>query len=284
MNKMVEETVKNMMRPGERTGKDYIGEDGLLYCGQCHEPKEAYFDQEKIGVLGIKKHPRECECRRQKRKEEEQYREQQRHEAVVRELKEHCFSDRSMKEWTFENDKGLSENTVLAKLYVKDWETMKAENTGYLFWGAVGTGKSFLAGCIANALLEQEIEVRMNNFAEVLNDLSANFSEKNTYIKNLCRVPLLILDDFGMERGTEYGLEQIYAVIDGRYRSGKPLIATTNLTLQELKNPQDTAHARIYDRLLEMCVPVHFKGESFRKRTAQEKLGRMQKRIKEEMR
>ena len=90
-----------------------------------------------------------------------------------------------MKEWTFKNDKGLSGNIGLAKLYVKDWETMKAENTGYLFWGAVGTGKSFLAGCIANALLEQEIAVRMNNFAEMLNDLSANFSEKNTYIKNL---------------------------------------------------------------------------------------------------
>ena len=164
MNKVVEETVKNMMQPGERTREDYIGEDGLLYCGQCHEPKEAYFNQEKVGVLGIKKHPRECECRRQKRKEEEQYREQQRHEAVVRELKEHCFSDRSMKEWRFKNDKGLSENTVLAKLYVKDWETMKAENTGYLFWGAVGTGKSFLAGCIANALLEQEIEVRIKKF------------------------------------------------------------------------------------------------------------------------
>ena len=43
MNKMVEETVKNMMQPGERNGEDYIGEDGLLYCGQCHEPKEAYF-------------------------------------------------------------------------------------------------------------------------------------------------------------------------------------------------------------------------------------------------
>ena len=128
---------------GERTGEDYIGEDGLLYCGQCHEPKEAYFDQEKVGVLGIKKHPRECECRRKKRKEEEQYREQQRHGAVVRELKEHCFSNKSMQEWTFENDKGLSENTVLAKLYVKDWETMKAENTGYLFWGAVEPGKVF---------------------------------------------------------------------------------------------------------------------------------------------
>ena len=50
MNKMVEETVKNMMQLGERTREDYIGEDGLLYCGQCHEPKEAYFNQEKVGV------------------------------------------------------------------------------------------------------------------------------------------------------------------------------------------------------------------------------------------
>ena len=123
----------------------------------------------------------------------------------------------------------------------------------------------------------------MNNFAEVLNDLSANFSEKNTYIKNLCRVPLLILDDFGMERGTEYGLEQIYMVIDSRYRSGKPLIVTTNLTLHDLTHPQDTAHARIYDRLKEMCVPVQFKGESFRKLTAREKLDRMKEGLKEEV-
>ena len=49
--------------------------------------------------------------------------------------------------------------------------------------------------------------------------------------------PLLILDDFGMERGTEYGLEQVYSVIDSRYRSGKPLIVTTNLTLDDLPEP-----------------------------------------------
>lgn len=54
MNKMVEETVKNMIQLGEKTGEDYIGEDGLLYCGKCHGPKEAYFDQEKVGFLGIK--------------------------------------------------------------------------------------------------------------------------------------------------------------------------------------------------------------------------------------
>ncbi len=78
---------------------------------------------------------------------------------------------------------------------------------------------------------------------------------------------LLIIDDFGMERGTEYGLEQVYNVIDSRYRSRKPLIVTTNLTLEELQHLEDTAHARIYDRLLEMCSPLLYRGEFEESRT-----------------
>ena len=90
---------------------------------------------------------------------------------------------------------------------------------------------------------------------------------------------LHILDDFGMERGTEYGLEQVFNVIDSRYRSGKPLIVTTNLALDDLRNPEDTAHSRIYDRLLSMCVPVRFTGDNFRQETAQRKMESMKKLI-----
>ena len=134
---------------------------------------------------------------------------------------------------------------------------------------------------IANALMEKEVAVRMTNFATILNDLSASFEGRNEYISRLCSYPLLILDDFGMERGTEYGLEQVYSVIDSRYRSGKPLIATTNLTLEELQHPQDTPHARIYDRLTSMCAPVRFTGSNFRKETAQEKLERLKQLMKQ---
>ena len=123
--------------------------------------------------------------------------------------------------------------------------------------------------------MEREISVCMTNFALILNDLAASFKDRNGYIARLCSFPLLILDDFGMERGTEYGLEQVYNVIDSRYRSGKPLIVTTNLTLEELQNPEDTPHARIYDRLMEMCTPVRFTGENFRKATAQAKMERL---------
>ena len=59
------------------------------------------------------------------------------------------------------------------------------------------------------------------------------------------------------------------------YRSRKPLIVTTNLTLDEIRYPQDTAHARIYDRLLEMYVPISCIGVSLRKENAQEKLERL---------
>ena len=110
-------------------------------------------------------------------------------------------------------------------------------------------------------------------------ELAASFENRNEYISRLCRYPLLILDDFGMECETKYGLEQVFNVIDSRYRSGKPLIVTTNLTLDDLHNPEDTAHSRIYDRLLSMCVPVRFTGDNFWQETAQRKMESMKKLI-----
>jgi DNA replication protein DnaC len=251
--------------------EDYTGEDGLLYCGKCHTPKQ--FRMDKPPMEG-KLFPHRCKCEQERfEKQEAEYR-LQKHLQTVYELKRQGFTDPEMKKWTFENDNGNCSQMENARFYVENWEDMRKENVGYLLWGKVGTGKSFFAGCIANALMEKEIPVRMTNFALILNDLSS-FEGRNEYIERLCRPPLLIIDDFGMERGTEYGLEQVYNVIDSRYRSRKPLIVTTNLSLDTLQNPQDTAHTRIYDQLLEMCVPIRFAGESFRRQTAKEKLDRL---------
>ena len=77
-----------------------------------------------------------------------------------------------------------------------------------------------------------------------------------------------IIDDLGVERSTEYAMEQMFFVIDSRYRSRRPMIITTNLKLAELKNPPDLAHARIYDRILERCAPILFAGKNFREENA----------------
>ena len=264
----------NILPDTEPENGDYTGGDGLLYCGKCHKPKEAYFPEGKA-LFGLDRHPAECDCQRAQRIKREAAEQRRRHLDTVEDLKRRGFSDTAMRDWTFENDNGQNPQTAIARRYTEKWETMKEKNMGLLFWGGVGTGKSYLAACIANALMEQEIPVRMTNFAAILNDLAASFKGRNEYISRLCRYPLLVLDDFGMERDTAYGLEQVYSVIDSRYRSRRPLIVTTNLTLQQIQNPPDTAHARIYDRLLEMCVPVRFTGGNFRRETAQAKLERL---------
>ena len=252
--------------------QDYTGGDGLLYCGSCRTPKQFRMDKPPMEDRLL---PRRCQCEQAQYDKEEAERKRRKHLQAVEELKRQGFTDSKMREWTFANDNGKCPQMELAHFYAEHWETMREENIGYLLWGKVGTGKSYFAGCIANALMEQEVPVRMTNFALILNDLAAGFEGRNEYIERLCRFSLLIIDDFGMERGTEYGLEQVYNVIDSRYRSGKPLIVTTNLTLDSLQTPQDTAHARIYDRLLEMCAPILFTGENFRKQTATEKLDRL---------
>ena len=81
-----------------------------------------------------------------------------------------------------------------------------------------------------------------------------------------------IIDDLGAERESDYALETVYRVVDERYKSKKPMIITTNLTLDDLCKPGDMDHQRIYDRVLEMCVPVVFKGDSIRRKRANDNL------------
>ena len=135
--------------------EDYTGEDGLLYCGKCHTPKEAYFAEGKT-CFGRDRHPTDCDCQRAAREKQQAAESRQKHLEKVEDLKRRGFTDPAMRNWTFEHDNGRNPQTETARFYVESWETMQAENIGYLFWGGVGTGKSYLAACIANALMEKD--------------------------------------------------------------------------------------------------------------------------------
>ncbi len=182
----------------------------------------------------------------------------------------------------FDRDNGQVPQLAKARTYAGQWHSIRKDRPGLLFWGQPGNGKTFAAACIANALIEEPgnflPEVRMATFGAILRSLLAQSpQEKEEYIRDLITCDLLILDDFGMERQTEYAREQIFNIVDGRYLSGLPLIVTTNLSLQELKNPTSIAERRVYDRILEMCVPVCFDGASLRPGKARENLSRYRK-------
>ena len=173
----------------------------------------------------------------------------------------------------FENDNGSVPALAEAKRYVEHWEEMRQNNIGLLLWGRPGNSKTFAAACIANALCEQWMDVRMTTLATVLEKLPVmSFQDQSRYLDSLRGCDLLILDDFGMERKTNYAQEQVFSIIDGRYLARKPLIVTTNLCMKDMKNPEDMTELRIFDRILELCVPVCFDGPSLRQSKAKEKL------------
>lgn len=240
---------------------DYYDEEGLLWCGVCKERKENRYN-----FMGTKRIvPCLCKCDRavmEAKKEEEERRE---FEIRVRSLKAIGLTENRFYEWRFENDNGKNPKLNLARKYVKNWKEMQKKNIGYVIMGPVGTGKSFFAGCIANALMEQGVSVMMTNFSRILNELTKPYADKNQIISNLVSYPLLIIDDLGIERNSEFALEMIYNVIDRRYCTKKPLIVTTNLSYQDMtRSDLDMEHQRIYSRLMEMCLPVIYKGSDQR--------------------
>ena len=237
------------------------------YC--YGEAKEAFFPEG--GFMGMKKHSRQCACDRKAYEEEQKYFKDKEHRELVSRNTSICFDESRMEEWTFENADMSDAVMHKAKNYVDNWEKMQRNHIGCLFWGPVGTGKSYAAGCIANNLLKREVTVKMTNFNTIIDDIFP-LADKTEYINALASYQLLIIDDFGVERNSEYALGIIFSVIDRRIRSGRPLIITTNLPLKEIKNETMLDKRRIYDRILEMCTPMYVGGTSKREVIASMKM------------
>ena len=238
---------------------------GLLHCGKCRTPKQCrvtIFEKERL-VSCL------CQCETECRKAEDKARKEQERLNRIHRLKATALQDRALLAYTFAGDDGQNPAMKYARRYVEHWAAMKERGQGLLLWGGVGTSKTFAAACIAHALTEQAVPVLMTNFSKILNSLSGMFIEdRNKYLASFHHFSLLIIDDLGIERNSEYALEQVYNVIDSRYLSRLPFIITTNLPLAELQAPKDLAHARIYDRVLECCTPICFNGPNYRKGNA----------------
>ncbi len=267
---VVDEVLRKMesaANEGIKAADDYTDAGtGLLICGQCHTKKQkkiSFLGEERIvGCL--------CRCAAEKlEKEREEYRIKE--ELLnIQKMKSAGLQDRAFYNYTFDRCDASQENAIYAKRYVEHFSEMVQVGQGLLFWGNVGTGKTFLAGCIANALLEQKIPVLMTSFPKILNALGGLYSsERNAYLTSLNHYTLLVIDDMGIERESQYTIETIYTVIDERYKSKKPFIITTNIQLEILKKPQDLEHARIYDRIMERCMPVYFGGRNYRSELGQ---------------
>lgn len=256
---IAETMVREASRNSHYEEGDYLNEDGLLMCGKCHTPKQCRFIATWDGKE--KKPYTPCKCARELRDAEEQARQAQDLRIEVNRLRKLGFPDSEMADWTFANDDGTDPKTTsIAHKYVDNFPEMKKRGKGLLLYGPVGTGKTYAAACIANELISQGRPCLVTNFARITNTLQGMFEGKQRYLDDFNRLDLLVIDDLAAERDTSYMNEMIFNIIDSRYRSGKPLIVTTNLTQAELTAPVSVDRRRVYSRLFEMCVPIEVKG------------------------
>ena len=179
-------TIENIIHPAQLREDEYVESDGLVHCSKCRTPR-----QKRIAVMGRTIEPRcLCKCQQADRDKREQERTHQEFLDMVARNRSIGLPDPELRRHTFENDLGYNPKQItMAKRYVQHWEEFKKDSTGLLLWGNVGTGKSFIAGCLANALLDKGVPVIMTNFARLLNKLTDMFTKRNASlsreIKNL---------------------------------------------------------------------------------------------------
>lgn len=261
--------------------EDFYGDDGLLYCGKCRSQKEYALKMLSGEVLRL---PCMCKCATEKENTNARKREYFQTMERINVLKKSSLIESKYKNAKFASFIRTDDNRNLyetAKKYVDDFVNMFDKNQGIIFWGEVGTGKSYTAACIANELLDRMVPVVMTSFVKLLQRTRELQLNETEYIERIDEADLLIIDDLGAERNTDYALEKVYNIIDSRYRTGKPLILTTNMTIGEMKSAADIRYKRIYDRVFEMCYPIEVKGKSWRKVEAAKRYAEMKRYMEE---
>lgn len=239
---------------------DYRGADGLIYCGKCHEAREQklFVPLSVEGFNPNRQVRRRCACDRAEDDRMETEAKGERARKEIQRLRETGLMDAQYKECRFANDDGQSpEASRICRAFVEKWDEIKSVPNGgggLILWGAPGGGKTFFASCIANGLIEKQIPVIMDTIPRLAANMAKDFKkDRERILDDLKNVPLLILDDFGIERDTSSAKLDVYEIINERYKAKKPLVITTNLTLDAIKAPKTADYMRIYSRIQEMC-------------------------------
>lgn len=237
---------------------DYINpETGLLVCGVCGEPK-----QTRVEFLGkVRTVPCVCRCIREEQERQSKRIKQETDRYRTARRRAECFGNDVRKAgYTFDTDD--QRNGKLARQvrgYVKQFPGFKQEGRGLLMLGPTGTGKTFYACCIANALIDDGYSAKVTNFARIANNLQGTFDKAQVY-NGLLRPDLLVLDDLATERDTSFMQEIVFQVVEERSAARKPIVVTSNISAQEFMNPGDLARRRVFSRLMEICTPLAVTG------------------------
>lgn len=241
---------------------------------QC--PEHGSYQAEEIWLGDELKSREMCPvcAREQAKREEAELEEKRKQERQARFAKRKAFAripleyrEKGFDDFLITNDsQGKAFN--LANRFVSGWEKAKEGGYGLLFVGNCGTGKTHLACAILQALMERYEDFMPYYYrtSEVFSALRktyvpGSFKTEEDVIQQFCAMDLLVLDEIGVQKGSEAERRTLFAILDARMGNKKPTILLTNLNRKEL---EEVIGERLYDRIRSKCVLYLIKGESMR--------------------
>lgn len=178
---------------------------------------------------------------------------------------------------TFENYKITNKNKKAydnAKKYVNKLINGETDK-GLFITGTYGVGKTYLASCIANEVIKNKITVVFGTLIQLLDYIKNTYKDSDMsdkeYLNLYSSVDLLIIDDLGKEKTTEWVLEKLFLIVNNRYNNYLPIVITTNYNRNQLRerlcvNKNYSMVDSIISRLYEMCGGIEIKDEDHRMR------------------
>ena len=233
---------------------------GLKYCAKCKTPKQ--FIRVVDGVTKI--YPTRCECEEREYQARKQTEEKVKRDFELKmkaeKLRNSGIAVKQYHSYTLEaDDNKTPEITAKIKDYIDNFAKYALTGEGLMLYGGIGTGKTFLAMCVANALIDKGYKVYATSLSEIARQLR-DFYKAESRFKALMDYKLIVLDDLGTESAMPSTMEIIYQVIDGWTSRNIPLVITTNLTpeiFEQAKNGGASIDAaRVSSRILEKCQPI----------------------------
>ena len=268
---LLQGVVRQAQAENQSENGDYYDDEGFLVCGNCHtrrhvevnmpDLKAVPFDpKKKVRV----KMPVSCRCRAERRKQEEQMLMQDREMRAAQALKQQSLMDERLRDISFDGFQQTKDNAYNLKLclrYAKHFDEMLAKNQGLLFYGGVGTGKTFAAACIANHLLSQRVPVVMTSFVKLLETMQGFSEDDSALIARLNRAKLLIIDDLGTELSNSFTTSQLFLCLNERILRQKSTIISTNLNMNQVA---DIYSERVLSRISNSYTIIKLFGDDIR--------------------
>ena len=156
-----------------------------------------------------------------------------------------------------------------ADLFLHEFDPSKGEQKGLFMKGVVGCGKTHIAVAILKEVIAKGFTGLYYNMVDLLSDIRSTYGNNTSIseqelLDEIQAPDLLVLDDLGAEKTTEWVNDRLYLIIHRRYDSGKPILVTTNLGLDELA---EKVGERTVSRICEMCdmFKSPFPDEDYRK-------------------